>query len=94
MVGNKKNGIWKDMVEKTHGKFDRGMKQVWVGIQETMRNHAGKTDDEIAVMRAQNGQMARGSKGKREVLVGHNRMLGTPRTSTELDTDFEKEINA
>ena len=47
----------------------------------------------IATLRAQNGKMVSGSKGKREVLVEHYRKLGTP-TNKTYDTEFEKEIDA
>ena len=37
-------GIWKDLVNKTSGDFDGGMKQMWVGIKGILgNNHEGQT---------------------------------------------------
>ncbi|CAN0044737.1 unnamed protein product [Sphacelaria rigidula] len=73
------------------------MKQMWVGTEGIMGNQAGKMDNGMATLRAQNGKMV-SSMGKREVLVDHYRKLGTPKLDTKFgtkfDTKFEKEINA
>ena len=62
---------WEDEVRKTNEYFDGGMKQMWLGIKGIIGNRAGKIDNGIATLRAQNGKMVSSSKGKREVLVEH-----------------------
>ena len=70
------------------------MKQMWVGIQGILGKQAREADTVIATLRAQNGKTVTSSKGKREVLVEHNRKLGAPTANQTFDAEFEKEINA
>ena len=55
MVEKKKKGVWDDVVRKTNEDFDGGMKQMWLGIKGIIGNRAGKIDNGIATLRAQNG---------------------------------------
>ena len=68
------------------------MGQMWLGIKGIIGNRAGKIDNGIATLRAQNGKMVSSSKGKREVLAEHCRILGTPKPNAKFDAEFEKEI--
>ena len=81
MVEKKKRGIWEEVVKRTNGYFDGGMKQIWVGIKGIMSKRAGKTDKGIATLRAKNGKIVSSSRGKREVLVEHYRKLRTPKSN-------------
>ena len=68
---------------------------MWLGIKGIIGNRAGKIDNGIATLRAQNGKMVSSSKGKREeVLAEHYRKLGTPKPNAKFDADFENEIHA
>ena len=71
IVKKKRRGVWEDVVTKTNEDFDCGMKPMWVGIKGMIRKQAGKMDNGIATLRAQNGKMVSSSKGKRDVLVEH-----------------------
>ena len=68
---DKKKGIWVDAVKKNED-FERGMKQMWVGIKRILRNQAGEAD------MGQTGKRVSSSRGEREVLVEHYRTLGPP----------------
>ena len=93
MVEKKKKGKWEDIARKTTEDFDGGMKPLWLGIKGIIGNRAGKIDNGIATLRAQNGIMV-STKGKREVLVEHYRKLGTPKANAKFDAEFEKKNNA
>ena len=58
------------------------MKQLWVGLKGI--------DVGTATLRAQNGESVSSSKEKGEVLVAHYRKLGTPKTDTKFDKEFEQ----
>ena len=68
------------------------MKQMWLGIKGIIGNRAGKIDNGIATLRAQNGKMASIPKGKRELLVKHYRKLGTAKPHAKFDADSKKKI--
>ena len=85
-----KKGIWEDVVRKTDEDYDGRMKQMWLGIKVIIGNRAGKIDNGIANLRAQNGKMVSSSKGKREVLVERYSKLGTAKPNAKFDADSKK----
>ena len=67
---------------------------MWLGMKGIIRNRAGKIDNGIATLPAQNGKVVSSWKGKKKVLVEHCRKLGTPKSNAKFDAEFENEINA
>ena len=65
---------------------------MWLGTKGIIENRAGKIDNGIATLRAQNGKVVSSSKGKREVLVEHYRKLGTPKPNAKFDAELEKKL--
>ena len=55
---------------------------------------AEETDKGITTLGAQNDEIVGSSKGKREVLSGHHRKLGTSTNNERFDAGFEVEISA
>ena len=53
----KKNGIRKDVVNKTNEDFEGGRKQMWVGIKGILGKQTVEADTGIATLKAQNGKM-------------------------------------
>ena len=75
----------KNVLNKTNEDFEGEIKQMWVGINGRLSKTAGEDDTGISTLSAQNGKMVSSSKGKREVLVGHYRKLGTPTANGTFD---------
>ena len=44
IVEKENRGIWEEVVQKTNGDFDGGMKQMWIGIEGIISKRVGKTD--------------------------------------------------